>query len=478
MGELDFTTFHNVINGKLTSTAETRHNINPATGEPNAEVPVSTAADVDAAMDAAQAAFKTWSKTPWAVRQKALNNYADAVDKYRDQFAQLLTREQGKPLPAATGELMAAPATIRTIAALELLPEFVEDTEEQQIVSRYTPLGVVVGIVPWNFPVALAMNKLAPAVLTGNTVILKPSPFTPYCGLKLVELAQQFFPPGVVQVLSGSDSLGPLLTAHPVPAKISFTGSTATGKRVMESASKTLKRVTLELGGNDPAIICGDVDVDVVAPKVAGAAFANSGQVCIAVKRIFVHESIYDKFRDAMVKAVKGYNFGNGCEAGVSHGPVQNAMQFERVKGFFADIEKEKWNVATGGAADVKPAGYFVEPTIIDNPPRDSRIVTEEPFGPIVPLVSWKDEEEVIREANNTDMGLGASVWSKDIFRATQIGAQLEAGSVWINAHLALDRRAPFGGHKQSGIGYEGGLGGLKSYCNAQAMYIKKKALL
>ncbi|KAM5470719.1 hypothetical protein MauCBS54593_003760 [Microsporum audouinii] len=472
--KLDFTTFHNIINGELTSTAKTRHNINPATGEPNAEVPVSTAEDVDAAVAAAQEAFKLWSKTSHEEREKALVGFADAIEAHAEQFLNLLIREQGKPRQLAGFEIQTAVASLRVNAKLELKPVVLEETEEKKTIQRFTPLGVAVGIVPWNFPLMIAALKIGPAVMSGCTIIIKPSPFTPYTDIKVVELAQQFFPPGVIQLLSGDDTLGPMLTEHPGPAKISFTGSSFTGKKVMVSASKTLKRVTLELGGNDPAIICEDVDIEKVVPKIAFFAFINSGQVCVAIKRIFVHESIYEKFRDALVAAVKQFKVG-GDEEGVTHGPIQNSMQFEKVKNLYAEIEKEKWTVATGGRSDLGRPGYFVEPTIIDRPPLDSRIVTEEPFGPIVPMVAWNDEAAVIKEANNTKMGLGASVWSKDLDRAQRIADQLEAGCVWINNHVEPSSQSSFGGHKESGIGYEGGLGGLMAYCNAQSVHITKK---
>jgi acyl-CoA reductase-like NAD-dependent aldehyde dehydrogenase len=224
------------------------------------------------------------------------------------------------------------------------------------------------------------VGKIAPALVTGNTIIVKPSPFTPYCGLKIVELAQQFFPPGVVQGLSGDDNLGPWITAHPGIDKISFTGSTATGKKVMESASKTLKRITLELGGNDPAIICKDVDISVVAPKIAQLAFLNSGQICVALKRVYIHESIYSEFCATMVEATKKMQVGNGFADGVFLGPIQNEMQYNRVRGFFDDIEKQGQQVAVGGTFE-DSQGYFVKPTIIDNPSETSRLVLEEPFG-------------------------------------------------------------------------------------------------
>ncbi|KAF3891753.1 Aldedh domain-containing protein [Trichophyton interdigitale] len=473
--KLDFTTFRNVINGKLTSAAVTRHSFNPSTGEPNPQVPISTAEDVDAAVAAAQEAFKLWSKTSHEERAKAVLGLADAIEAHAEQFLDLTIREQGKPKLIAGFEIQAAVANLRANSKLELKPTVLEDTEEKKVIQRFTPLGVAVGIVPWNFPLMIACQKIGPAVMSGCTTIIKPSPYSPYTDLKVVELAQQFFPPGVVQVLSGDDTLGPMLTEHPGPAKISFTGSSFTGKKVMASASKTLKRVTLELGGNDPAIVCEDVDFEKAIPKIAFTAFIHSGQVCAAIKRIFVHESIHEKFRDALVEAVKQFKVGPGDEEGVTHGPIQNMMQFNKVKSLFADIEKEKWTVATGGRSDLGRPGYFVEPTIIDRPPIDSRIVTEEPFGPIVPIVTWNDEASVIKEANNTKMGLGASVWSRDIERAQRIADQLEAGCVWVNNHAELSNNTSFGGHKESGIGYEGGLGGMMGYCNAQSVHITKK---
>ncbi|PGH06211.1 hypothetical protein AJ79_06599 [Helicocarpus griseus UAMH5409] len=476
-GDIDFTTFQNVIGGKLSSTAQTRHGINPATGEPNAEVPVSTPADVDDAVQAGKAAFKLWSKTSFDERRQTLLKFAGALEAHGEDFIKLLVKEQGKAVPFATVEFQSALDTIRNTTSLGLKEEIIEDSDDKQVIVRYTPLGLAVGIVPWNFPFMLAIMKIAPAVLTGNTIIIKPSPFTPYCGLKVVEVAQKVFPPGVIQALSGDDSLGPWLTAHPGPAKISFTGSSATGKKVMESASKTLKRVTLELGGNDPAIVCADVNIESVAQQIAMMAFFNSGQVCIAIKRIYVHESIYEKFRETISRITASFVVGEGNEEGVFVGPIQNSMQYERVKGFFADIEKEKWTVATGGTTDIRKSGYFVQPTIIDAPPAESRIVAEEPFGPIVPLIPWNDEAAVVEAANNTKMGLGSSVWSNDLAQARRIGDQIEAGMVWINTHQDVAPAAPFGGHKESGIGYEGGVGGLKSFCNAQTLCIKKNKL-
>ncbi|KAK1984930.1 aldehyde dehydrogenase [Colletotrichum cereale] len=472
----NFTTdggFVQIINGKPATTQRTRHGVNPANLQPKEEVPVATRGDVDHAVAAAQAAFKTWSTVPYDERRKAVLAFADAIDGLRSQFRDLLISEQGKPIPQADAETDSAISWMRGMADIQLPEDVVEDSETRTIVTRYTPLGVVGAIIPWNFPLLLATGKLAPALLTGNVIIIKPSPFTPYCGLKLVELAQQFFPPGVVQSLSGDDDLGPWLTSHPGIDKISFTGSTTTGKLVMQSASKTLKRVTLELGGNDPAIVFPDVDIDKVAEKVAFFAFLNSGQICLNLKRIYVHETIFDRFKESLVKHVKGYKLGDGSQQGVTHGPLQNSMQYERVKTFFSDIKSQGWKVAVGGEINTSQ-GYFITPTIIDRPPEKSRIVVEEPFGPIVPLLSWKDEDEVIGRANDTAMGLGASVWTNDLEKAARVAKQIEAGNVWINTHFDLSPLAPFAGHKESGIGAEWGANGLKGFCNVQTLFFNK----
>ncbi|OHW96994.1 aldehyde dehydrogenase [Colletotrichum incanum] len=468
--KLDWTKFYNVIDGKLETTSKTRHGVNPSTLEANPEVPLSTPEDVDRAVQAAKKAQEAWAETPYEERQKALAKFGEALEAHADEFALMLTKEQGKPLQFAQFELIEAAKHFKGMSNLPFPEEVVDNNPDRRVITRYTPLGVAVGIVPWN-----SCGKIGPGLVTGNAFILKPSPFTPYCDLKLVELAQQFFPPGVFQVLSGDDNLGPWLTSHPGVDKVSFTGSTATGKRVMESCSKTLKRVTLELGGNDAAIVFPDVDVKAVAPKIAMLALYNSGQVCIAIKRIYIHEAIYDELVSEMANVVKNLPVGDGQQEGTVLGPVQNQMQFDRVRELLKDIEEQKLNVAAGSTAPASNGkGYFITPTIVDNPPDNSRIVVEEPFGPVFPVLKWSDEKDVVHRANDTLMGLGASVWSKDLEKAQSIAKKLKAGNIWINTHLELQYDAPFGGHKQSGIGYEYGAGGLKAYCNAQSMYITK----
>ena len=288
---------------------------------------MATQADVDNAVNHARAAFKTWSKTTFEERSKLLLAFTDAIEANRDELEKLLVKEQGKPLSLANTELTMSLLWLRTFATMEVKDELIDENDERRIVQTFPPIGVCCGIVPWNWPVLLGVGKVGPALITGNTLIIKPSPFTPYCDLKLGEIGMSIFPPGVLQVLSGGDDLGPILTEHPGIDKISFTGSIVTGKKVMESCAKTLKRITLELGGNDPAIVCEDVDIEKIVPKIATLAFLNSGQICMLVKRLYVHEKIYDQFRDAMVKFTETIKTGDGFEEDILVGPLQNRMQ-------------------------------------------------------------------------------------------------------------------------------------------------------
>uniref|UniRef100_L2FK98 aldehyde dehydrogenase (NAD(+)) n=1 Tax=Colletotrichum fructicola (strain Nara gc5) TaxID=1213859 RepID=L2FK98_COLFN len=479
--KLDFTKFYNVINGKLETTPKTRHGLNPSTLEPLAEVPLSTAEDVDRAVQAARAAQEAWAETPYEERKKAVAKLGDLMEENLNEFAVMLSKEQGKPIGFAQFEISEAIKHFRGVPTLPFPEEVVSDDPDRRVITRYVPLGVAVGIVPWNFPILLAVGKICPALITGNAFILKPSsadasqvPSPPTATSRSSSSPSRSSRPASSR-RSAATNLGPWLPSPPGVDKVSFTGSTATGKRVMESCAKTLKRVTLELGGNDAAIVLPDVDIKAVAPKIVTLALYNSGQVCIAIKRIYIHESIYDELLTEMANVVNSFPVGDGQKEGTMLGPVQNQMQFERVKDLLKDIEEQKHKLAAGSTAPASNGkGYFITPTMVDNPPDNSRIVVEEPFGPVFPVLKWSDEKEVIQRANNTDMGLGASVWSKDLEKAQAIAKKLKAGNVWINTHLELQYDAPFGGHKQSGIGYEYGAGGLKAYCNAQSMFITK----
>ncbi|GFF92449.1 probable aldehyde dehydrogenase [Aspergillus udagawae] len=467
--------FYNVINGETVSSTATQHGINPANKEPNPSVPVASSTDLDNAVTAAQVAFEQWSRSSLEDRRKALFAYADAVNAEKDGFTSLLTKEQGKPLSQASVEVEMAVAWIKGLASLEIPEVVLEDSSERRIFQRFTPIGVTAAIVPWNFPVLLAIGKVVSALITGNSIIVKPSPFTPYTALKLAELAIPFFPSGLFQALNGDDRLGPWMTRHPKIQKISFTGSTLTGKRVAVACAESFKHCTLELGGNDPAIIFKDVDLDALVPKIAPLCFLNSSQVCMMIKRVYIHESIYEAFRDRLVAYVKTLLVGNGVQRDVFFGPVQNEMQYNKARDLLSSISAEGLRPALGGIVE-ESAGYFIHPTIIDNPPDTSRVVTEEAFAPILPLMKWQTEEEVIARANAGPTGLGGSVWSRDLDQAQRLASHLECGSVWINSHFAVAPHVPFGGRKESGQGVEWGVDGLKAYCNPQTVWIFKNA--
>lgn len=468
------TDFVMTINGAPVTTTATAPVYNPAKRAVVAQVPVASQDDLDIAVDTAQTAFAAWSATPLARRQALVAEIGDLLEAHAEEFMALLTTEQGKPRPMAEWEVYGSVAWLREIAKQELPEEVLEDGPERRVISRHTPLGVVGAIVPWNFPILLAVWKIAPALVSGNAIIVKPSPFTPLCDLKLVELAQRILPPGVLSALSGDDELGKWMTAHPGIAKIAFTGSTDTGKHVMRSAAGSLKRITLELGGNDPAIVLGDVDPKKVAPQLFWAAFQNNAQFCNAAKRVYIHDSVYDAVRDELVAFAETVVVGDGAAAATELGPIQNEQQYHKVREYFDDCAANGYTFAVGGSIDTNAEGWFVPVTLVDNPPEDSRLVIEEPFGPILPLLRWTDEDDVIARANDTEWGLGATVWGADLERVERIGKQLEAGTVWLNEVHQYSPHQVFGGHKQSGIGAENSLHGLAEYTNHQTITLNK----
>lgn len=303
---------------------------------------------------------------------------------------------------------------------------------------------------------------------------MKPSPYTPLGTLRFGEMAQKVLPPGVLNIVSGGNEQGVWLTEHPDISKISFTGSTATGKKVMASSASNLKRVTLELGGNDPAILLPDTDFEPLIPTLFAAAFGNSGQWCIAIKRLYVHSSIYDKFLQAFVDYAATKVVGDGMDPNTDLGPIQNTMQYEKLLSMFADVKKNGYKVPLGGEIDESIVGNFVPVTIVDNPPIDSRIVQEEPFGPILPLLRWDNLEDVIASINDTEFGLAASVWGPDRAAAIDVANQIEAGTVWVNEIHIHGIDIPFGGHKQSGMGVENGREGLQEFTNTKTLMFAK----
>jgi acyl-CoA reductase-like NAD-dependent aldehyde dehydrogenase len=430
-------------------------------------------AQLDQAVEAAAVAYKSWSVTPYEERVACLQKFAKEIMGNAKELAALLVLEQGKPMAAAMGEVGGCAAWASVTSTFKVENQVVEEDENHKVEIQKLPLGVIGLITPWNFPAMLAMWKICPATLAGNTVVLKPSPYTPLTSLALAEIANKVFPPGVINVVSGGNELGAKLVEHPGVAKISFTGSTPTGKGIMQTAAKDLKRVTLELGGNDAAIVMADVDPKAAAPAIFQGAFANSGQVCSAIKRVFVHESKYDQFVDAITEETKKHTFGSGMKEGTDFGPLNNKMQFDKVSEYVEDARANGAKITVGG--NPTGEGYIYPATIIANVNDDTRIVKEEQFGPALPILSYSTTEEVIERANNTKFGLSGSVWGNDIEAATAIANQIDAGTVWVNQHLAIAPHLPFGGRKWSGIGREGGDYGMSHFSEPRVISIIKK---
>ncbi len=464
--------FRMLIGGKLVPGASTFDVINPATEEVFAPCPRADIAQLNEAVAAAKSAFPSWSATPLAERARLLNKLADAIDARAPELAPILTQEQGKPLGGAFYEIMIASANIRGFTAMDLPETVMQETDQGKVIRQRLPLGVVAAITPWNFPVIMMVTKLAPALLAGNTIVVKPAPTTPLATLKVGEICAEIFPPGVVNVIADANDLGNALTSHPDVAKIAFTGSTATGRKVMASAATTLKRLTLELGGNDAAIVLDDVDPKEIAPKLFFAAMVNSGQVCLAAKRVYVHESIYDAVCAELAQIAAHAVVGNGLDDGVQFGPVQNRMQFEKVQAIVDDARAQGRVIAGGEKHAGK--GFFIKPTIVSGLPDSARLVCEEQFGPVMPVLKYKTIDEVIERANASEYGLGGTVWSRSTERALEVARRLHTGTVWINKHLDLPPSVPYGGVKQSGFGVELGQQGLEEFTQLRILNIAK----
>ena len=462
------------IGGDSAPAADSFGVINPANGEVFAHAPECTRDQLDAAFDAAAKAQRDW-KLDEAARRSTLLAMADVLMGATAELAPILTAEQGKPLAEAGVEVFASAIWCQYFANLETPPQVIQDDTEAYVEVVRRPIGVVAGITPWNFPLTLAFWKIAPALLAGNTMVLKPSPFTPLATLKVVELLREVMPAGVLNVVSGGDELGGWMTGHPVPRKVSFTGSIATGKLVAQSAAPDLKRVTLELGGNDPAIVLDDAAPAIVSRAIFSAAFQNNGQVCSAVKRVYVPEALYADVLDGLTAQAAAIQVGDGTAADTKLGPINNAPQFERVKELVADALSHGARATTGGKAMDRP-GYFFEPTILTDISDGTRIVDEEQFGPALPVIPYRSVDEVVERANGTHFGLSGSVWGADADRAAEVAGRLECGTAWVNTHLALAPQQPFGGFKWSGIGIENGPWGLAEFTEVQAVHRSKAA--
>jgi acyl-CoA reductase-like NAD-dependent aldehyde dehydrogenase len=463
------------INGERLTSVVGIPVIDPATQTAFTTVPDCSKAQLDAAVQAAQVAFPGWSAIADAHRREMVNAFIDRVVADADTLAPLITREQGKPLAKARSEINSAAFFSRGYAAVDLQPEVLRDTPQQRVELRRRPLGVVGAITAWNYPVLMAMWKIIPSVLTGNTIVLKPSPYTPVATLRLGELAQEFFPPGVVNVVSGGNELGAWMTEHPGIRKIAFTGSGPTGKRIMASAASNLKRITLELGGNDAGIVLDDVDPAKIAADLFWAKFSNCGQVCAALKRMFVQRPVYQAVCDELVKFARTVKMGPGTEDGMDIGPIQNRAQYLLVE---AMVQEALAAGATPLYQSPVPegAGLFYPITILTDVDPGMRVFKEEVFGPVLTITPFDDVEDALRMANASEYGLGGSVWSADTERASAIALRLESGGAWVNQHPAMGPDIPFGGIKGSGIGVELGRLGLEEYTSLQVLNVKRAA--
>ncbi len=460
-----------IIGGHRITATSHREVKNPATGGLVGLMPVATEEHLNDAVAAAAAAFPVWAATPDGERQALCHKVADIIEAHSEELAQLLTLEQGKPLNGMGSrfELDGAVAWTRATAALSLPVEVLQDTPEGRVELFRKPIGVVGSITPWNWPVMIACWHIIPAIRVGNTVVIKPSGLTPLSTLRMVELMNEVLPPGVVNTVTGDAAIGEMLSAHSGVGKMVFTGSTPVGKKVMTNAASTLKRLTLELGGNDAGIVLPDVDPAEIAERLFWGAFVNNGQTCAALKRLYVHESVHDAVCDALVAYAATIPMGDGQLESSVLGPVQNEKQFNLVRDLVEDAKANGGKVLLGGDPG-NGLGYFYPLTLISNVDSGVRLVDEEQFGPVLPIIKYTSVDEVVARANASPFGLGGSVWSSDVAAAKEVARRLECGSVWINKHGAIQPNAPFGGVKQSGIGVEFGADGLKEFTTIQTM--------
>jgi len=461
------------IGGKATPGNGTFDVINPVDGTVVAACPQGTPALVDAAVECARAAFPAWSSLPDAERVAKLMAVADLIEKNQAALSELVTREQGKTQSGLGANLEAGAAATwtRVTAGLSLPEETIQDDAKGKIVMRRVPVGVVGSITPWNWPLMIAVWHIMPALRVGCTVVIKPSPFTPLSTLRLVELMNQVLPPGVINVVTGDAEVGSYMAAHPGINKIVFTGSIPTGKKVMTGAAQTLKRITLELGGNDAGIILPGTKIEPLLEKLFWGCFINAGQTCAALKRLYVHADQYEEIVQKFAAYVAKIPVGNGLDPKNLIGPVSNQMQFDKVVAYVDDARARGARIVIGGVRPEGP-GFFYPLTVIADATDDMRVVKEEQFGPVVPILKYRTVDEAIRRANSLDVGLGGSVWGNDPQEAAKYASRLECGTAWVNQHAALHPLAPIGGMKCSGIGVEFNVDGLKEYTNLQVLSI------
>jgi acyl-CoA reductase-like NAD-dependent aldehyde dehydrogenase len=445
--------------------------INPATEEPFAECPSASPGQVDTAVEAARDAFDSWRRSSDQARRDSLQAIAERIEHNAPELAELVVHEQGKPMALAQMEVGAAAAWTRAAADLDIPVQTIEDSDSRHIELHRRPVGVVGSITPWNWPLMIAAWHLMPALRAGNTVVIKPSLYTPLNTIRLVELMDEVLPAGVVNVVTGGGGIGGRIAAHRDIDKIVFTGSTSTGQDIMCNAAVNLKRLTLELGGNDAGIVLPDAPVEGIAGAIFQTAFLNMGQTCAALKRLYVHDSLYDSLTETLAGIADSQTVGDGMRDDVTFGPLQNRDQYQLICELVDDARSRGARVLSGGEP-LPGRGFFYPPTIVADISDGTRLVDEEQFGPVLPVVRYTDVEDAVRRANSNPAGLGGSVWSADIDGARQVAEQLECGTVWINNHAEVLPYCPFGGRKMSGFGVEFGLDGLLEYTVPQVLSV------
>lgn len=463
------------INGEVRKSSKKNKRENPASPEEIVGYfPENSVDEAKEAIDFAYQAFQSWSKTSLSERKERLERAKQTLESKIPELTVLMSREHGKVISDAENELVFAVTIcnycLKVIDEV-MKDEVIMDSEKGKLFVTKKPMGVVGAISPWNYPIDLCINKVVPAIITGNTVVVKPSPLAPLTVSKVIEIIANEMPAGVVNLIHGPTEVGEELTSNPKISKIGFTGGTATAKHIMKAASENIKNMTLELGGNDPAILLDDADLseESISRLVIGT-FLSGGQICMAAKRIYVHESIYDAFLEKFKEAANEWiKLGDGLNKESTVGPLNNKAQKELVEELIEDARSHGAQITKLGKIidqDIFDKGYFLQPTMVTNIPQDARLVKEEQFGPSIPILPFKDENEGIKLANDSIFGLTSSVWSKDPEKAIRVARQLEAGYTFVNTHgiPGIDIRAPFGGVKQSGIGREYGKEGLLAY--------------
>lgn len=468
-------TYNVSINGELKTSTDTFEVKNPATDEVIGFAPISNEEEVKEAIESAKAAQKDWAAQSDEYRKGKLMEAAKVLEDNTEYLAQWITKEQGKAMagPGSMFEMQACVGWTQVPASLDLPVEVVFEDEARRDELHRKPVGVVGAIAPWNWPLMIAIWQIMPSLRAGNTVVIKPSEYTTIGTLEMVRLLNTVLPAGVLNSISGGGKVGAMLVESKDVDKIMFTGSTSTARKIIEASGNNMARLTLECGGNDPAIILPGTDMTSKAGDLFWGAFINQGQTCACAKRLYVHENDYENVINILNDVSGQMAMGNGMDEGVLLGPIQNKMQFDKVVDLVEDAKANGARVIRGGKA-TGGAGYFYPITLIADVDNGSRIVDEEQFGPVLPIIKYKTVEEAIQKANDTRTGLGASVWSDNIDEATKVAQQIESGTVWINQHGAIHPMVPFGGVKDSGYGVEFGIEGLKSVTQPRVISIKK----